>query len=1111
MDADPSASTRTPPFQTSAPAAPTFLDPSLAALHDFLSGTAPSPSAGSHGGGAAHGYTEAAASPAAHGDAPPPQPLGDPNHPLAVNFADLLAEFTVPANAFSPDAHAQGRTPGGGTGDGMAGQDGAGGAGGGLAGAKSAQDILMEQVRMLYPTQGSPAAPAPLPAQPQPDLQAQLQQLLAASLAGSGFTTSETPTPTNGPGAFIPPHMHQQSSAPQGHAQPQGSHYSPQSPATFSHLPQSQHASPMPSYAGTSSFGHHQQQQQSHSAGPATPSQASFGAAQNAFALPQAFQQLMGQFQPGMGQSFLPPQLHNAPLQTQVAALQLLMNAQMQAQMQAQVQAQMHQQHPHQHQHQQNGGATGMQPMPQMSNGMNSAAASLDGSYRENEYLFSPLMSPAMTPHSAFTNASSLPPSVGPGAVPLVSPAEFFPPLTSPALGPQMYNSDAAPGSSRLNAHRNSLQGLVDGVGALSTQLPPPASPVGSYYSPRLGPVDAGTATGAGAAAGRRGASSASKKTRPSPLIKPTPDSALERRRGRTKTVSSGAPGPTEKRAGSKSATSSPFLGPVGGHGRASSVISGSGSSSKASPGEGAAVAYLQQHGNGSAASIDTPSPVDLAASALPQQQAYVQQQPQQYPSHGMVFSLPSSLPGVIEGVAVPSPTVNPQMFAAPPPPMQHQQQPYQLEPMGPPPPPSTFNPVTPASFMNFSSDFDVNGLSSLSPALGPMNTHGLESALSSLNNSPALLPQPDAAFLPVMDLGGSAQPLPDFGAALAQHDAETFIAPPPPSTSKAPKRKSASVRASPALKPVDAAGTGGAGVKGKGKAAANGAAGAKKAKPAAKIAPSPKIGPSPKIRPLLASGSAPDAQARLASKSNYENILEGRGPDLLGLPQSMQSELQAMAPAAVPAGTADSRKSSHKVAEQKRRDSLKLCFDELRKLLPPILPYTDELDRRPGDGNVGGQRHGELDPNNPNRGVSKVALLRRSNEYLEILRERIDRRDRAISALRDQMGVLREQLGIPELGEDEEEVPGFDLDLDNLDKEEKQAGNLAFYEDLDFDQKVAPSVARRPSTSSRRPSIAAESRPAAAPSRATGTRRSARMSQAAQEDQAMADVEAEE
>lgn len=88
-----------------------------------------------------------------------------------------------------------------------------------------------------------------------------------------------------------------------------------------------------------------------------------------------------------------------------------------------------------------------------------------------------------------------------------------------------------------------------------------------------------------------------------------------------------------------------------------------------------------------------------------------------------------------------------------------------------------------------------------------------------------------------------------------------------------------------------------------------------------------------------------------------------------------------------------DTRKSSHKVAEQRRRDSLKLCFEELRFILPPINPDEDEDfysgpgSRRPGENNVGGQRgkNYTVDPRHPNKGISKVAMLRKSNECKHI------------------------------------------------------------------------------------------------------------------------------
>jgi len=400
--------------------------------------------------------------------------------------------------------------------------------------------------------------------------------------------------------------------------------------------------------------------------------------------------------------------------------------------------------------------------------------------------MFSPLMSPAMTPGSAYTPASSLPPSVGP--LPLAAPSDFFPPLTSPALGPHVYSSDQQ--HHHNLAHRNSLQGLVDGVGALSTQLPPGSPLTFPYQSPQMRAIDAGHHTAAGS--GRRGASSTNKKTRPSPLIKAS-DPALDPNRRKRRMTGPNSNGST------KSASNSPYIsatnpktGSTPGAFSAGSSSNGGGLSQKTSPIE---------FNTG----IDTPSPVDLTSST---------------------FSIKNGVG--LDGLPIPPPT-----FAS-----SSRDQPYQLEPMGPPPPPhhshqlssqplstsasssGSFNPITPATIMNFSSDFDLSTLSSLSPALGPTSDGAPGSAFSgSLQNSPILLPQPDTGEAATASSAGKAR-----------------------ST-----RKSGSVKASPALRAVDA--------KGKGKATegVNG----KKAAKQTKIAPSPKVSASSKIRPLLAAGQS--------------------------------------------------------------------------------------------------------------------------------------------------------------------------------------------------------------------------------------------------------------
>ena len=125
-------------------------------------------------------------------------------------------------------------------------------------------------------------------------------------------------------------------------------------------------------------------------------------------------------------------------------------------------------------------------------------------------------------------------------------------------------------------------------------------------------------------------------------------------------------------------------------------------------------------------------------------------------------------------------------------------------------------------------------------------------------------------------------------------------------------------------------------------------------------------------------------------------------------------------------------KKTSHKDAEQKRRDSLKTSFDDLRLLLPPVPLPSEEGSLEPLLPGAMPPRGPPRPGGGPNTTVSKLQLLRYGNDYIRVLKGRVERRDVEIEKLRAE--VRRLHLLAP--GDAEGGAGNLDLDLD-LDERE--------------------------------------------------------------------------
>ncbi|KAJ3014046.1 hypothetical protein HKX48_005384 [Thoreauomyces humboldtii] len=118
----------------------------------------------------------------------------------------------------------------------------------------------------------------------------------------------------------------------------------------------------------------------------------------------------------------------------------------------------------------------------------------------------------------------------------------------------------------------------------------------------------------------------------------------------------------------------------------------------------------------------------------------------------------------------------------------------------------------------------------------------------------------------------------------------------------------------------------------------------------------------SPSLKPLLPNGAKTgEAAVRLTEKSNYQNMREGK-TETIGL--NYEGDVTT---------TVEAKRDCHKQAEQRRRDTLKHSFEELRHLLPPI------------------------EEKNP----SKVLVLKKCCEYVQILQKRDEDMRKELEELR--------------------------------------------------------------------------------------------------------------
>lgn len=123
-----------------------------------------------------------------------------------------------------------------------------------------------------------------------------------------------------------------------------------------------------------------------------------------------------------------------------------------------------------------------------------------------------------------------------------------------------------------------------------------------------------------------------------------------------------------------------------------------------------------------------------------------------------------------------------------------------------------------------------------------------------------------------------------------------------------------------------------------------------------------------------------------LASKSNYQNILEGTHLPGVSYPETLSTNLT-------------SKRTSHKIAEQGRRNRINTALQEIASLLPPQTPTA-------GPQNGSGAQAGLMMTGSAaQQSNSKASTVELAIEYIRTLQKENKSKDDEIAELRKERG----------------------------------------------------------------------------------------------------------